>query len=58
MRIDPRAVTRAQRLGKMTECEWLRHRNIEIERGIRAAHRERAQEMRRCFRGLIGLVRR
>ncbi len=49
---------RAQHLGEMTDSEWLRHRRIEIDRGVRAAHRERAQEIKRCFRGLVGLVRR
>lgn len=58
MRIDARTAASVRHLGEMTDSQWLRHRHNEIERGIRAAHRERGREIRRCFRGLVGLVRR
>ncbi len=49
---------RARRLGSLTDAEWLRHRQIEVERSIRSAHRERAKAMNRYLLGFFGLVRR
>ncbi len=58
MSLDIKTSAQQRRLGELSDSEWLCHRQIQIERGLRAAHRERAVEMRRCFNGLVGLLRR